>query len=414
MSVLMLQLLCLPLPLMPANGFSWNRQARPYLSAVLLDHLHRQVLVIGGQVGVLEDRGDLVLAGGDLVVAGLDRDAELEQLVLGVGHAGQHAGRGSLPKYWSSSSCPLGGRGAEQGAAGGDQVGPEVVEVLVDQEVFLLRPDGREHVPGRGVAEQFEDAQRLAAEGFHRPQQRGLGVQGLAGPAEEGGGDDQGGAVGVLDDVGGAGRVPGGVAAGLEGGAEAAAGEAAGVGLALDQLAAAELEQGRPAAAGGGQEAVVLLGRDAGQRLEDVGEVGRPVLHGPVLHGRGDGVADARVQRQPLADRLLQRLEDGLGQAGLGDLLAEDVGPELVLDVDGLEVDVVELVNGDRDRLQRVAACGSHGAGPQWLVYGGRVPARPGQAGRGRGGRVSENNGGCQTQSRPRHGVTGGPAARSP
>src|SRR5689334_17492494 len=29
------QLLCLPEPLMPAKGFSWSRQARPYLSAVL-------------------------------------------------------------------------------------------------------------------------------------------------------------------------------------------------------------------------------------------------------------------------------------------------------------------------------------------------------------------------------------------
>src|SRR5436190_19911304 len=33
-SVAIDQLLCLPEPLMPAKGFSWNRQARPYLSAV--------------------------------------------------------------------------------------------------------------------------------------------------------------------------------------------------------------------------------------------------------------------------------------------------------------------------------------------------------------------------------------------
>ena len=34
-SVAIDQLLCLPEPLMPANGFSCSRQTRPYLSAVL-------------------------------------------------------------------------------------------------------------------------------------------------------------------------------------------------------------------------------------------------------------------------------------------------------------------------------------------------------------------------------------------
>src|SRR6266699_653074 len=60
-SVAIDQLLCLPEPLMPAKGFSWSRQIRPYFSAVFF------------------------------VVAGFDGDAELEELGLGVGHAGQDA-----------------------------------------------------------------------------------------------------------------------------------------------------------------------------------------------------------------------------------------------------------------------------------------------------------------------------------
>ena len=49
-----------------------------------LQRHHDQLLVVGGDVGALEHRGQLELAGRDLVVAGLGRDAELEQLALGV------------------------------------------------------------------------------------------------------------------------------------------------------------------------------------------------------------------------------------------------------------------------------------------------------------------------------------------
>ena len=49
--------------------------------------------MIAGDVGSLEERRDFVLAGGDLVVAGLDRDAEPVQFLLDVGHVGQHARR---------------------------------------------------------------------------------------------------------------------------------------------------------------------------------------------------------------------------------------------------------------------------------------------------------------------------------
>ena len=81
-------------------------------------------------------------------------------------------------------------------------------------------------------------------------EQRGFLVEGFAGPAEERGGDDQRGAVGMLHDVSGAGGIPGGVAAGFEGGAQAAGGEAAGIGLALDQFLAAEYRRARPSRSG--------------------------------------------------------------------------------------------------------------------------------------------------------------------
>ena len=54
-------------------------------------HLHRHHLVIGGDVGVLEDRRDFVLARRDLVVARLDRDADLVELALDFHHEREHA-----------------------------------------------------------------------------------------------------------------------------------------------------------------------------------------------------------------------------------------------------------------------------------------------------------------------------------
>ena len=62
------------------------------------------------------------------------------------------------------------------------------------------------------------------------------------------------------------------------------------------------------------QEAVVLLGGQAGHRLEQVREVRGALFHRPVLHGGGDGVGDGRVERGALLDGLLQGLEDRLGQ----------------------------------------------------------------------------------------------------
>src|SRR4051812_44246025 len=123
---------------------------------------------------------------------------------------------------------PLGRRRAEQRSASRDQVGAQVVEVLVDQEVFLFGADGREDLLGLGVAEQAEDAQGLAGERLHGAQKRGLLVERLAGPTEERGWNHQGGPVGTFHDERRARWVPGGVAAGLERGANTPGGEGTG------------------------------------------------------------------------------------------------------------------------------------------------------------------------------------------
>ena len=100
-------------------------------------HLHHQLLVVGADVRVLEDRRDLVLVRRHLVVAGLDRDAELAHLQLGLQHAGEDP-LGDRAEVVVVELVALGRLGAEQGAAGADQVGALEVVLLVDQEVLLL------------------------------------------------------------------------------------------------------------------------------------------------------------------------------------------------------------------------------------------------------------------------------------
>ncbi len=300
--------------------------------------------MIGRQVGVLEDRGELVLAGRNLIVAGLDWDSQLDQLGLGLGHAGQHA-LGDAAEVLVFQLLALGRLGAEQGSTGIDQVGTSVIEIPVDQEILLFRADGREDLLGFRIAEQPQDAQGLSREGLHRAQQGGLLVERFAGPAEKHGGDDQRGTVGAFVQEGGAGRVPGGVAACLEGRPDR---ERAGVGFAADQFLAAELGDGH-AVRRRLQKAIVLLGGQAGHRLKQVSEVRGPLLHRPVFHSRGNAVGDGRVQGSALLDGVLQRPKDRLGQSLSLDFLIEDVGAIQVLDVRGLEVHVIELVLGPSD-----------------------------------------------------------------
>ena len=236
-----------------------------------------------------------MLRGGDLVMLGLGRHAQLPQLAVQLLHelvdGGTDGAEVMLLKLLTLQ------RGvAEQRAARHDEVGALRVVLLADQEVLLLGADGGDHAVDM-LAEQSQHALGLLVDGAHGTQQRGFLVKRLAGVAAERGGDAQH----LVLDERVAGGVPCRVAAGLEGCAQAAGREAGGVGLALDEFLAGEAHDGA-AVAGGIEEAVVLLGGDAGKRLEPVRVVRGALLDGPFLHGMGDDVGDLKVQRLALLD----------------------------------------------------------------------------------------------------------------
>ena len=163
-------------------------------------------------------------------------------------------------------------------------------------------------------------------------------------------------------------RIPRRVAARLERGAHAARRKARGIGLALDQLLAAEL--GDRAAIGGRREKrVVLLRRDAGHRLEPVRVVRRAVLHRPVLQRGRDRVGRRHVERLSTRDRRAQRPVGRLGKALLLHLVAEDEAAEFI---GGLRRRCRGAVPGHRpvtDALDGFGeSCGSHLSGLSFLV----------------------------------------------
>ena len=190
--------------------------------------------------------------------------------------------------------------GAKQGAARHPQVLPLFIEGLVNQKILLLRPHLGSDPLRLCVTEEPEDADRLSADLVHGPQKRRLLVQGLAGVGAEDGGNAQA----ALLDEGKGGGIPGGVAPGLEGGPQAAGGEGRGIRLAPDQLLAGEFHHDF-SAAHRGDEAVMLLRRDAGHGLEPVGKMGGALFHGPLLHGLSNLIGGGEIQRSPLRHTLL-------------------------------------------------------------------------------------------------------------
>ena len=233
------QFTCLPEPLTPAKGFSWSSATKPYFGASLRTRVIVSCWWSAATFAVSKIRSQFELGRSDFVVAGLERDAEFEGLALEFHHEGEHAVRNGA-EVLVLKLLATGGLRAEERATGGVEVGAQVVEARVDQEVLLLGPGGGGDEAGVLGAEELEEPLRLLVQRVHRTEERGLLVEGLAGPGNEGGRDAERGAVRAFHDVGGRGHVPHGVAARFKGRANAARGERRCVRFALDEGLAGE------------------------------------------------------------------------------------------------------------------------------------------------------------------------------
>ena len=206
----------------------------------------------------------------------------------------------------------------EQRPSAVEQVAPRLEVLLVDEEILLLGTDGRADAQCFPVAKQAKHAKRRRVYRVHRAEQGGLGVQRLTRIRAK----RRGYVERAVTDKRVRRGIPCGVSPRLEGRAKSARGEGGGVRLTLDELLARELHD-RLATANGGEEGIVLLGGNACQRLEPMGEMGRTVLDGPILHCARNDVGDAAVDLVTVCDGGKQGFVYLLWQALAHDVLAE-------------------------------------------------------------------------------------------
>ena len=290
---------------------------QPVAIGDLLHDFHGQLVVIRRDVCRRKNRRHLMLAGRNLVVLGLGIDAQLPEFLVQIGHKRLDA-RTDRTEIVILHFLSLRAHRAEERASGQNQIGALLVILFIDQEIFLLRADGRRHA-GNRLAEELQHAAGFLADGLHRAQQRRFLIQNLARVGTERRRDAQR----IILDKGVAGRVPRGIAARLKCCAQTAGREGRRIRLALDQLFAREFHDHRAIRAGR-DERIMLLGGDAGHWLEPMGEMSGTLLNRPILHGVGHNARHLRVERRSLPHRLLQRFIDILGQSFLHDGLVKD------------------------------------------------------------------------------------------
>ena len=117
---------------------------------------HHELVVVRRDVDRREDRSQLVLGRRYLVMLGLGQDAQLPQFFVQLFHEGFHT-RFDDAEVVVFHFLSLRHLRAEQGAAAVDQVAAFLPQLLVDQEVFLFRPDVRDDLFGMD-AEQGQHA----------------------------------------------------------------------------------------------------------------------------------------------------------------------------------------------------------------------------------------------------------------
>ena len=101
------------------------------LGSDLLHHLHRQQVVVDGNVGGVEDGSQLMLTGSNFVVLGLGGNAQLPQLFVQLLHKLGDLGTNDT-EVVLFQLLTLGRGGTEQGAAGEDQVLTGLVVLFLD------------------------------------------------------------------------------------------------------------------------------------------------------------------------------------------------------------------------------------------------------------------------------------------
>ena len=155
-SVVRLQLLCLPLPLMPAKGFSWSRQRKPWWRGDVAHQRHNEHIVVDSQVAFLINRSELKLVGATSlwrVLQGMPNSSDW----ISKSRMNSTITLGNGAKVVVVHLLVFGRIVSHQGSARQEQVGTRRIKTFIHQEIFLFptQIDGDTlHPSGRRIEQQ--------------------------------------------------------------------------------------------------------------------------------------------------------------------------------------------------------------------------------------------------------------------
>ena len=161
------------------EGLLVEQAGEPMMRRRLTQHLHREQVVVDGDVRAREDGRDFVLTWRDLVMLGLRIHTHAPQRVVDLLHEVAHDLTDSA-KVMLLELLPLHGVGTKERPAAHDEVGATTVIVLLDEEVFLLGADGGDDLRNIIDAEAGKHALGLVGNCLHAAKKRGLLIKGLA------------------------------------------------------------------------------------------------------------------------------------------------------------------------------------------------------------------------------------------
>ena len=202
------------------EGLLVEQAGKAMMRRCLAQDLHRQKIVVDGDVRAREDGRDFVLTRRNLVVLGLRIHAHAPQRVIDLLHEVAHDFANGT-EVMLLELLPLHGVGTKERPAAHDEVGATTVIVLLDEEVFLLGADGGDDLRNIIDAKAGKHALGLVGNRLHAAQKRGLLVEGLTRVGDE----RRGNAQHLVLDERKARGVPSGIATCLGRAAQAAARE---------------------------------------------------------------------------------------------------------------------------------------------------------------------------------------------
>src|SRR2546423_1774462 len=114
-----------------------QKHAEAMSQSNLPHNLHRQLIVVGGNICFFKNRRTFKLAWSHLVMTSLQRNAQFIKFVLYFGHKGLGPS-GNTTEVMILQLLPLGGMASDQGSASHHQIRAEILKKPVYKEIFLF------------------------------------------------------------------------------------------------------------------------------------------------------------------------------------------------------------------------------------------------------------------------------------